>query len=694
MRGEYSINKRKILKGLIAAPVALLAIAYAGGYISQFLSNYALWKEAGGYPGDGTAPEMASANPLACLGAVFDFPYGLIGIGACVILLAILLIMVMRMGYSDTGEYDQDRNFTYSAKGTYGTSGWMSRKEMSGVLEQVSDLRKHRGIVLGMLEGKALCVPEDSMLNRNLAVYGASGSKKTRAFCMNRILQAVVCGESLIISDPKSELYEKASSYLRSKGYVVKVFNLVSPENSDSWNCLAEVEGQELMAQLFVDVIIKNTSGAKGDHFWDSAEMNLLKALVLYVDQSYPTENKNMGQVYQLLTLQSEKELNSLFDVLPNTHPAKAPYTLFKQASETVRSGVIIGLGSRLQVFQAELIKKITARDEIDMELPGQKPCAYFLVTSDQDSTFDFLASLFLSFAFIKLVRYADKNCEGGRLPVPVHVLGEELTACGTIPDLSRRLSVIRSRNISMSCVFQNLAGLQNRYPYNLWQEIIGNCDIQLFLGCTDPLTAEFVSARTGLASVAVSSQSKQLGSWRISNYTPEFRETSGVGKRPVLTPDEVLRLPIDEALIIVRGKKPLKVDKYDYSRHPEYRKLKSCKASAYIPEWRKLEEEKSRPESAPVEPPPKPKRKSRKKEKPAPPPEEERKDAVPQEQPEPEPVKPAPAPPKPQKSKPAPKPPAKQKATPPVKPEDFTPPQESNDDSDYVPVSKESIMT
>ena len=499
----------------------------------------------------------------------------------------------MRIGYSDTGEYDEDRNFTYSAKGTYGTSGWMSRKEMAGVLELVSDLHKYQGIVLGMLDRKAVCVPEKTRLNSNLAVYGASGSMKTRSFCMNRILQGVSRGESLVICDPKSELYEKSSEYLRDKGYTVRVFNLVNPENSDSWNCLSEVEGQELMAQLFVDVIIRNTTGGgKGDHFWDSAEMNLLKALVLYVDKGYPPENRNMGQVYQLITLNSETALNSLFEVLPINHPAKAPYSLFKQASDSVRSGVIIGLGSRLQVFQSELIKKITARDEIDLELLGQKPCAYFLVTSDQDSTFDFLASLFLSFVFIKLVRYADKNCEGGRLPVPVHVLGEELTACGTIPDLSRRLSVIRSRNISMSCVFQNLAGLQNRYPLNLWQEILGNCDVQLFLGCTDPLTAEFVSSRTGLASVAVSSKSKQLGTWRISNYTPEYRETSGVGKRPVLTPDEVLRLPIDEALVIIRGKKTLKVDKMDYSKHPEYPLLRSCKASAHIPEWRRLEME------------------------------------------------------------------------------------------------------
>lgn len=547
---------------------------------------------------------MASPDFFTCLASVFHPPYGVYGVLICIGLLAILLLMVMRMGYSDTGEYDSDRNFIYSAKGTYGTSGWMSRKEMAGVLDLVPDLRKHKGVVLGMLDNKAVCIPENPHINGNLAVYGSSGSMKTRSFCVNRILQAAVRGESLIISDPKSELYEKSSEYLRDQGYCVKVFNLVNPENSDSWNCLSEVEGQELMAQLFVDVIIKNTiNNGKGDHFWDSCEMNLLKALVLYVDQSYAEQNRNIGEVYRLLTLSGESDLDSLFENLPPTHPAKAPYSLYKQASDTVRSGVIIGLGSRLQVFQSELIKKITTRDEIDLELPGQERCAYFLVTSDQDSTFDFLASLFLSFCFIKLVRYADKNCEGGKLPVPVHVLGEELTACGTIPDLSRRLSVIRSRNISMSCVFQNLAGLQNRYPLNLWQEILGNCDAQLFLGCTDELTAEFISSRTGLASVSVSSKSKQLGTWRISNYTPEYRETSGVGKRPVLTPDEVLRLPIKQALVIIRGQKVLKVDKMDYSKHPEASKLRSCKASAHIPEWRRLEQEQSKPSAAQPKP-------------------------------------------------------------------------------------------
>lgn len=279
--------------------------------------------------------------------------------------------------------------------------------------------------------------------------------------------------------------------------------------------CLVTMQKAGIL--IFRDVVIKNTTeGGKGDHFRDSAEMNLLKALVLYVDLGYPPENRNIGQV-----------------------------------------------------FQSAIIKQITAKDEIDLELPGQKPCAYFCITSDQDDTFDFPSSLFLSFVFIKLVRYADKNCEGGKLSVPVHVLGEEICACGVIPELSRKISLIRSRNVSMSLVFQNLAGLQNRYPYNQWQELLGNCDVQLFWGCTDALTAEFISERSGVASVAVSSQAKQLGTWRISDYTPEYRETNGVGKRNLLTPDEVLRLPLEKALIIIRGHKLLQVDKYDYSLRP-----------------------------------------------------------------------------------------------------------------------------
>ena len=537
-------NKRKICLCL-AVPLISFAILYGGGYAAQFIKNYKIWTSAGGTPGS-SSPVKPSLNAIACFKAAFSFPYGIIGCGICITAALLLVFCLFRMGRSDGGVPDKERNFVYSNKGTYGTSGFMSEKEMKTVFNLNHDLKNCSGTVLGLYDGKYICVPQNGRLNKNIAVYGASGSMKTRAFCINRILQAVQCGESLIICDPKSELYEKTSEYLRRKNYTVRVFNLVSPENSDSWNCLEEIQGDELMAQLFCDVIIKNTGSERGDHFWDSSEMNLLKALVLYVEQGYPAERKNMGEVYKLLTLSSDKELNSLFDMLPPSHPAKAPYSIYRQASDTVRTGVIIGLGSRLQVFQMKKICNMTAFDEIDLELPGKQPCAYYCITSDQDSAFDFLSSLFLSFCFIKLVRYADKNCEGGKLPTPVHILGEELTACGVIPDLSRKISVIRSRNISMSCVFQNLAGLQNRYPQNQWQEILGNSDIQLFLGCVDELTAKYISDRSGEVSVNVQSRAKQLSSMRISNYTPQYRETDGVGRRKLLTMDEVLRLPTE----------------------------------------------------------------------------------------------------------------------------------------------------
>lgn len=588
----------------------LLTLAYAGGYISQFIINYQVWTSSGGTPGNGTSPEFPSAAFSSCLKALTVFPYSLYGIFLCLGIFGLLVFMVMRMGFGGKGTYDKERNLTYSDKGTYGTSGFMTDAEMQEVLELVGDIAKSHGVILGKLYGKAVCLPEKTRMNRNVAVFGASGSMKSRAYARNVVFQCVKRGESLIITDPKSELYADLRLYLQENGYTVRVFNLINPENSDSWNCLSEIEGQEIMAQLFCDVIIKNTGSPKGDHFWDNSEMNLLKALVLYVDQGFPPEGRNIGQVYKLLTMNSEKELNSLFDLLPVTHPAKAPYNIFKQASDTVRSGVIIGLGTRLQVFQNRLIRQITSYNEINLTQPGREKCAYFCITSDQDSTFDFLSSLFMSFVFIKLVRYADKYGEGGKLPVPVHILADELANGGcTIADLTKKISTIRSRRLSISCIFQNLPQMQNRYPLNQWQEIIGNCDTQLFLGCTDEMTAEFISNRTGEVSVAVSSQTKQLNTWRVSDYTPEYRETHSIGKRKLMTPDEVLRLPLDEALIILRDQKVLKVGKYDYTLHPESKKLKPSRAGDHVPAWQQLPEAEEPDFSSLMKPKVKPKK-------------------------------------------------------------------------------------
>ena len=251
LKGVYAISHKNLIKGLIALPFAVSALLYGGGYLSQFLYNYEVWQTAGGTLYNGTSPQLPDPAFLSCVQAAFRFPYGLYGIGICLGLLGLLILMVMRMGYSDTGEYDSARNFTYSNKGTYGTAGFLNRKELKGVLDLVSDIRKHHGTILGELDGQVVCIPENTRFNGNIAVYGASGSKKTRAFCVNMILQCAARKSSMVITDPKSELYEKTSEYLRDKGYTVRVFNLVTPSASDSWNCLAEIEGKELMAQLF-----------------------------------------------------------------------------------------------------------------------------------------------------------------------------------------------------------------------------------------------------------------------------------------------------------------------------------------------------------------------------------------------------------------------------------------------------------
>lgn len=585
------MNKK--IKLFLALIPIIICVLYGGGYIAQFIRNYAVWEDAGGMLGTGKGPVFPSFNITECIKALISFPYGLYGVLICILSFAILAFMIMRMGNNDGTQRDKERNFDYSNKGTYGTSGFMSKKEMEEVFE-VDSIKNNDGILLGLYDDKPLFLPRDTFMNRNIAVFGASGSMKSRAFVRNYIFQATrrthgnIRGESLVITDPKSEIYEDMAEFLKNEGYDVKVFNLVSPQNSDSWNCIADIEGDDLLAQTFTDVVIRNTTVGKGDEFWDSASVNLLKALVLYVSVEYDEETCNIGEAYKLISLKNADELDAMFSVLHYTHPAYAPYNIFKQASENVRSGIIIGLGARLQVFQNEMIRNITTYNEINLVDAGKKKSAYFCITSDQESTFDFLASLFFSFLFIRLVRYADTSCEGGKLTVPVNMVLDEMPNIGSIPDLTKKISTIRSRAINMSVIFQNLAQLQNRYPNGAWEEILGGCDTMLFLGCTDSTTAKYISDRTGEVTVSVASKTKNLNTWRVSDYTPEYREAKSMGKRKLLTPDEVLRLPIKEALVIMRGQKILKVKKYDYTLHPYSKKLIKRKASLHIPEWRK----------------------------------------------------------------------------------------------------------
>jgi type IV secretion system protein VirD4 len=493
--------------------------------------------------------------------------------------------------------YDDGRNFNYSKEGTYGTAVWMSDKEMRSVLE-VAPPKAAQGNILGEKNGDVICLPVDTRLNKNMFVCGAPGTMKSRAVVRNLIFQSVRRGESVILTDPKGELYDDTSELFRRNGYQVKVFNLVNPQHSDSWNCMAGLDGDTLVAQILADVMISNTSKGKLDHFWDNGETNLLKSLILYIDQdtSRGPEYKHLPGVYKMLTENTPQKLTAIFERLPTTHPAKAPYSLFSQASENVRSGIILGLGTRLQILQSRAIQQVATRPDIGLAEPGRSKCAYFVILSDQESSTEFLSSLFFSFLFMNLTRYADGTPEM-RCKVPVNVIFEEFNNVGRLDSYPRRLSVIRSRAIQVCHIVQSLAQFQNRYPDNEWSEIIGNCDTQIMLGVTEKEGAEFFSMRSGDSTVQVKSTATTRQTIALAQVIPQYRETDGIGRRRLLTPDEILRFPNEELLIIIRGQNVLRARKFDYTHHPYAMELVKSSIFEYSPSGAPLPPGDERPE-------------------------------------------------------------------------------------------------
>ena len=536
------------------------------------MTNYAAWNEAGGILGQALI-QMPNPNPFKCFASAFTVN-GVKSIGL-LLLASAGIFLYIKLSDRFSGGADDPRGFTVSKTGTYGTAGWMTAREMKDVFELTTP-SKAEGNILGQHKGTLVCLPKDTRLNKHTAIFGASGTMKSRAVIRNAIFQAIKRGESVLVSDPKSELYSDTSELFRKNGYEVKVFNLVDPKHSDTWNCMSDIADDTLMAQVLTNVIIGNTSQGKGDHFWDNGETNLLKALVLYIalDDHRTPDQKNLWEVYQMLINSSEKDLTNAFKKLPFGHPAKAPYNLFAQASDNVRSGILLGLGTRLQVLQNKEVARLISGSSIDLTAPGRRKCAYFIILSDQETSMAFLSSLFFSFLFIKLTRFAD-SCPGGSCMIPVNLILDEFNNIGRIggasdgSDFARSLSVIRSRDIRVTLAVQSLGQLQNRYPNNLWAEIIGNCDIQLMLGCTDDVTANYFSARSGDMSIQVQSTMMTKQSMALAQVIPQYRETQGHGRRKLLTPDEVLRLPPNEMLVVIRGQNILKLMKFDYTNHP-----------------------------------------------------------------------------------------------------------------------------
>lgn len=569
---------------------------------------------------NGTDENIFTLNPVKCFAAVFT-PQG---VGVIFFLFIMYALISGKWLHLITGVKitKDERNFFVSNEGSHGTSGWMTKKERVKILESgtadelpCTILCKTKDSGFSDEFAEYLGLRSDSGLNKHIIAYGATGSGKSRGFVkplmlkMAQLLETGKSKQSMIIVDPKAELFEQYSEFLKDCGYTVRAFNLLDMENSDGWNCIGETEGDVDMVQSVAETIIRNTSedGQKAD-FWDKAEQNLLIALILYVqsmrdpvtNELLPIHERSLGTIYKILSSESAKSLDAKFQCLPLDHPARGPYGIFKQAASNLWGNVFIGLGSRMNVFQNKLVDKITKYHEIDLELPGKQPCAYFCIISATDTAYEFLSSLFFSMLFKKLSDYARKHGdERGRLPVEVNFVMDEFCNVGKLLDFKKTISVVRGYGINCQIIVQSIAQLSDRYPIKEWEEIVGNCDTQLVLGCNDMMTSEYISKRCGSVTIQLTnSMAPQTPLFSpITREVTGYRQTKSNNTRPLMYPEEILQMDNKECLVLIRGQKPLKGLKIIPDELSDYKRLRYSRVADYIPKWRKYEAETEKEE-------------------------------------------------------------------------------------------------
>ena len=437
-------------------------------------------------------------NPFRNWFVVFT-PFGL-GATAVITLLVCLFTGTGYKWFSGCKATRDSRGFDILPDGTHGSSGFLTKKEMSDFLE-VGSVSEVKGMMLGKYKKRpedpdkyALyaahrMVPGD---NNNLLCIGAPGSGKSRGFIIPFLMGCAQRKESVFVTDPKGELFEKLSPYFKEHGHYVKAVNFLDMAHSDGWNCLYGLDKEPQLAQTVANTIIQNTSGAhEADDFWSRAELNLLMALIHYVvnlkDSSgklLPIEKRGLGDVYQLLAHQSIQDINRTLAQLPPDHPAKGHHGLFLKAKENLWGSIAIGLGNRLAIFQNKLVDAITRNHDVDLLLPGQKPCAYFVIISAQDSAYRFLSSLFFSLALPRLSDYARLEGKGGRLPVLVNFCLDEYCNIGYMDGIADALNSIRGFNMSCQVVVQSLSQWQEKYPGKEWENQLATFDQTLYMGC------------------------------------------------------------------------------------------------------------------------------------------------------------------------------------------------------------------
>lgn len=539
-------------------------------------------------------------------------PFTLTGLGLTAALL-VLACLLTRRGFNWLSGYHpvhDKRGFDILPDGTHGTSRFMKPEEMKVVLEtgRLDDLTgtiygKHRDDPLDDNRFSLyIASSSKSGLAGNMLVIGAPGTGKSWGFVRPMIFQCVKRRESMILTDPKAELYESTAGYLADMGYEVRVFNLLEMEHSDRWNCIGEADYDERLIPIIAAIIINNTSSEKeaGD-FWAKAELNLLTALLYYVQNDkdvsgnvLPLSQRRLGRILSLLTDNGLATIDREIKLLPAGHPAKGPYGLFLQAKENIRGNIVIGLGNRLNVFQDKLVDALTADSTIDLTLPGHKPCAYFCILSAQDHTYAFLSSLFFTMIFSRLEQYARRETEDGKLPVPVNFVLDEFPSIGKLGDFKRSIAFTRGFRMNCIVIVQSIAQLADIYPRREWEAITACCDATICLGVNDTTSAQFISEKCGMTTIRVTNnQQPQTPLFSpVANLSRPYSQTRSNTQRALMQPDEVLRLDNAKSIVMLRGQLPMLLYKVMPPEFADFKKLRTLSIAKYHGKTDEVEEE------------------------------------------------------------------------------------------------------
>lgn len=408
----------------------------------------------------------------------------------------------------------------------------------------------------------------------NILVVGGSGAGKSRGFALPNIMQ---CCCSMVITDPKAELLRKTGGLLEKQGYEVRVFDLINPDTSFCYNPFEYVHDDKDVLRL-ISNLIQNTTpkgSQSSDPFWEKSETALLQALMLYLLHEAPPEEQNFAMIMEMLGSAQVKEededyespLDILFDRLEMRDPdsiAVKQYHIYKQAAGKTAKSILISVGVRLAAFNLPQIAKLTNTDELDLSNMGERKVALFCCIPDADTSLNYLVGMIYSQLFQTLYYMADR-VHGGALPVPVNCIMDEFPNVSLPNEFEKILATCRSRSIYCSIIIQNMSQLKALFK-DSWESLVGNCDEFLYLGGNEKETHKYVSELLGKETIDTNTYGQTKG--KSGSYSTNFQQSG----RELLQPDEVRMLDNQNALLFIRGERPILDAKYDLMKHPNIR--------------------------------------------------------------------------------------------------------------------------